>query len=164
MATAINLTGNRFGRLTVINRDLGNTKHGASWLCMCDCGTERVTTSKLLRAGKTQSCGCLQRELVRKRATTHQLGGTPEHRSWAAMHTRCRNKNRPQWKDWGGRGITVCTEWSRFEQFLLDMGPRPSLKHTLDRIDVNSNYFKENCRWADRVTQNNNQRRHIQGG
>lgn len=83
---------------------------------------------------------------------------TPEYTSWESMKQRCNNSNNKHYKNYGGRGITVCKEWDTFDQFLLDMGYRPDKKYSLDRIDVNKNYCKENCKWSDRYTQDRNRR------
>lgn len=113
-----------------------------------------------LRRGLVVSCGCFRREFSKEKATTHGesvKGATTEYRIWAAMKRRCNNPNRPEWKDYGGRGITYCDRWEKFENFLDDMGRRPA-NHSLDRINNELGYSKENCRWATFKTQNNNKR------
>ena len=90
---------------------------------------------------------------------THGLSGTPEHKAWINMKSRCFNPNHPRYSDWGGRGITVCDRWKNsFENFLADMGSRPTAKHSLDRIDNNADYSPENCKWSTKAEQSNNTR------
>jgi len=96
---------------------------------------------------------------MRNKMTTHRMSRTPEYYSWRAMKIRCFNPNYPRYSDWGGRGITVCDRWKNsFENFLADMGTKPSPKHSLDRIDNDSDYSLKNCKWSTRVEQANNQR------
>lgn len=162
MGAFIDLTGQRFGRLTVQHRS--PAKGQARWLCQCDCGTEKVVPSDRLRLGETRSCGCLHREVTKQNLTTHGLSKTPTYQIWAGMKKRCYKKTYKDYKDYGGRGISVCAEWiDSFENFLRDMGERPA-GMSIERKDTNGNYEPGNCIWADAVTQNRNRRstRHVE--
>lgn len=155
--TLIDETGNRHGRLTVIER-AKNIDKNARWLCLCDCGTNTVVHGKCLRNGHTQSCGCLQRERAAESATSHGFCGTPTYTTWYGMKDRCTNPSRP---DYHGRGIVVCERWMNFENFLKDVGARPSPAHSLDRRDNDGNYEPRNCRWVTRKEQNRNARSNV---
>lgn len=160
----IDLTGQKIGRLTVIERS-ENNKHGqTTYFCKCDCGETKVVCGHSLRKGTTQSCGCLNVEVVKKMRTKHGYapwnGKKPAiYTIWKGMRQRCNNPNHPKYKDYGGRGIKVCDRWQNsFEAFLEDMGERPSLKHSIDRKDVDGDYEPSNCRWALPDTQARNVR------
>lgn len=161
----VNLTGKRFGRWTV--REEGepririNGKKRRRWICDCDCGESGLVDQANLLRGGSLSCGCLKTETTIKRCTTHGCAthGAPsaEYRAWQAMINRCTNKDYVKYNLYGGRGIKVCKRWmDRFENFLEDMGPRPTDKQTLDRKDSNGNYEPSNCRWATWLDQQNN--------
>ncbi|CZY44048.1 hypothetical protein ACLB5K_004550 [Enterobacter hormaechei] len=154
MRKTIDLTGNQFGKLTVLtyaNKD----KSGVSmWLCSCECGTEKVIRSNALRSGRTQSCGCMSGAKHGHRRTKET---SPSYISWLSMQRRCNNPGDAYYADYGGRGITVCARWGNFEAFLKDMGERPT-GHTLDRIDVDKGYSPNNCRWATPKDQARNRR------
>ena len=152
------LTGQRFGRLAVIafaGRRGGRNR--VAWTCHCDCGNSAVVLGEQLRAGKTTSCGCFKNSPESKHRT-HGKSKTPEFRIWAGMIQRCTNPNVEAYPDYGGRGIVVSERWQSFENFLADMGQRPSRQHSIERKDVNGNYCPENCVWATQSMQSKNQR------
>jgi len=144
----IDLTGLKFNRLKVQKRVAGSF-----WGCICDCGNLISVSSYQLKSGKTKSCGCWSRDRTRK----HGMEGTKIYNTWASMLSRCRNPKNKFYKDYGGRGITFCETWANFENFYADMGDKPD-GMSLDRIDNDGNYSKENCRWSDQKNQIRNRR------
>ncbi len=147
----LDLTGQLFGRLTVLGRADRDARHRWRWRCVCLCTKVSAVRSDNLTRGHIVSCGCFCAEKSRARMTTHGLSYSPEYVSWRAMITRCLNPNHPHYADYGGRGILICPEWmASFEAFYRDMGPRPEPKklYSLDRVNPNGHYDKENCRWA----------------
>jgi hypothetical protein len=153
-----NLTGQRFGRLAVLQE--AGARHGNRyWRCECDCGGETTVRTKSLRNGDTNSCGCLWLEIIKASNATHRLTETPEYRAWRAAKDRCYNPNTWNFHNYGGRGISMCDRWrNSFEAFYADMGPRPSAQHSIDRINNDGNYEPDNCRWSTRKEQRANRR------
>lgn len=156
------LTGRRFGRWQVVGYSHRSGRCDHRWLCRCDCGTERDVSAHSLRRGHSTSCGCYALEVRAENGRArfvHGLKRTPEYQAWSDMITRCENRNRPSWKDYGGRGIAICQRWrDSFVAFLSDMGNRPSQDHSLERKNTNGNYDPENCVWATKLEQSNNRR------
>lgn len=156
------LTGERYGRLTVKYHS-GKNKHSHNlWYCQCDCGNYSVVTTADLSKGNTNSCGCLANELTVERNTTHDMADTRLYRIYAHMKDRCLNPNDKNYINYGDRGIKITYEWNEFEGFrdwALNNGYQENL--TIDRIDVNRDYEPSNCRWVTMKVQNNNKRNNL---
>jgi hypothetical protein len=158
------LTGQKFGRLTVIKQD-ANLKTRVRWKCKCDCGQIVSKLACTLVNGGTRSCGCLNIETV----TTHGLSKHCLYNTWTGIKQRCFNSNHHEYYNYGGRGIKVCDRWVNGEKdkhafvcFLEDMGEKPDGEyHSLDRIDPDGDYCPENCRWGNNILQANNKRKKV---
>ena len=161
-----NYIGMRFGRWTIIGDYIKTSKYGhRKYLCKCECekGTEKYVDIQNLKSGKSLSCGCLTIEIAKEHFTKHGGTKTRLHNTWLKMRHRCINPNDKRYKDYGGRGITVCDEWlnsfETFRDWALSHGYKDDL--TIDRINVDGNYEPSNCRWADVKTQANNKRNNV---
>lgn len=150
MPPRVDLTGRVYGQLTVVRLfEVLKPKCVTRWLCRCDCGREKIVRGSNLHSGQVSSCGCWKRGLTK----------TPTYSSWSSMKSRCLNPRNTNYPMYGGRGVRICDRWlESFDNFFADMGERPSLDHSIDRIDVDGHYEPNNCRWADRSTQRRNQR------
>lgn len=166
----INLTGEKFGRWTVIRKTEQRQSKSVMWECCCDCGTVRLVNGANLRKGLTMSCGCFNREKAAEHCrdmSKHNLHKNRLYRVWSGMKARCETPNARNYKNYGARGIKVCAEWQEFLSFYewaMANGYNenaPYGKCTLDRIDVNGNYEPSNCRWVDMKIQNNNRRKGV---
>ena len=166
------LTGQRFGRLVVVSRSETYRPRQTLWICHCECGNTIETRGWCLLSGSSKSCGCYGRERTKQSNSTHGLSGTPEYRSWSSMLYRCTKTTYEEFSLYGGRGIAVCERWHTFEKFLEDMGKRPSIQYSIDRINNDDGYhcghceecqrngWGANCRWATRSQQNSNRRQY----
>jgi len=157
MSRKIPMIGKKYNKLTVI-REVDRPGKELFYECLCECGNTKVIRGRDVRRGHTESCGCNFQESIKKVRTTHGMSFTRPHRAYQNMRKRCDNPNNKSYKDYGGRGITYCDEWKTFEGFWNDMQEGYVDNLSLDRIDYNGNYCKENCRWVDMKTQANNTR------
>jgi hypothetical protein len=144
------------GRLTYNLNEYNSKTSREKVLCSCECGKQKLIRKDGI--GKySLSCGCLRTERRVEKLSKHNMSRTPTYKSWCSMKNRCLNKNVPEYKNYGGRGISFCVRWNSFEKFLADMGVRPK-DTTLDRIDNEGNYDPKNCRWATWEIQAKNKR------
>jgi hypothetical protein len=174
----IDRAGLRYGRLLVLREanpriNPGNGELRTQWLCRCDCGVEKTVAGSSLVNGQTRSCGCLAREAAYKVHKTNTKHGdarigkhAPEHLAWCSMFARCYNHKHPSFHRYGGRGITVCAAWDprqggSYENFLRDMGRKPSPKHSIERKDNDDGYYPDNCVWATPIEQGANTSRTV---
>ena len=149
-----NLTGKKYNRLTLLKHTRSNPIY---YLCQCECGRKVEKLLARIKCGKTKSCGCLNDERRKTTNLVHGQSHSPTYVSWRNMMARCNNPNNKQYKDYGGRGITVCDSWHSFKNFMYDMGKKPD-KLRIERIDNNKGYFKDNCYWASSKKQARNKR------
>lgn len=140
------LTGKVFGLLTVIEQAKRTT--GTRWLCKCECGNFKVFFAANIKRGLSRSCGCLSKKIKAEARTKHGKSKSSEYIAWSNAKGRCNNPNDNRYDHYGARGITFDKAWDDFEVFLADMGPKPSSKHTLERIDVDQGYTASNCKWV----------------
>ena len=161
MATKIDMTGQRWGRLVVLE-EVDSVNGMTRWLCQCDCGEKTIVYGGNLRRGYTQSCGCYRHECENARAEANRTHGSEPrrlYRIWGDMKNRCRNPKNSHYLNYGGRGIAVCEEWLEYPAFrdwAIANGYQENL--SIDRIDVNGNYTPDNCRWISMTEQNRNKR------
>ncbi len=151
------LTGQKFGKLTVIERDGSTAYNKALWRCRCDCGNETFVVGSHLISGNTRSCGCSIKERAIERNGIHLHSGTRLYNIWKNMRQRCNNENVPCYRFYGGKGVSVCAEWenyTNFEKWAFSNGYQDDL--TIDRIDGDGNYEPNNCRWVTMVMQSRN--------
>lgn len=163
---ALDLKNQKFGRLRALNYEYSKHKKHY-WKCECDCGNNVIVCASQLSSGKTKSCGCLRKEVAKQTAmqthTTHGLTRTKIYNIWSGIKKRCYKENYVHYKNYGGRGITVCEEWKNdfinFYNWAIENGYKDNL--TIDRINVNGNYEPSNCRWITIKEQQNNKRNNI---
>ena len=148
---AIDITGQTFNKLTVLGPVKRDLHKKILWLCLCICGKEVTTRALSLKRGKIKACGCDR--------PARGMSDSREYKTWMSMKMRCYNKNDKAFKNYGGRGISVCERWEIFGNFFDDMGYKPTLRHSIDRIDNDGDYSPENCQWATAKMQVRNTRR-----
>lgn len=157
----------RFGRLRVLIPEGRRTKangrpdNGYAALCICDCGKLHAVAYWILHSGQSTSCGCFRDQNRTNLRASHGGSNTPEHRSWAHAKARCRNPNHRDYQNYGGRGVTFSPLFDDFAVFLAEVGPKPSPRHTIERIKNERGYEPGNIRWATRTEQNRNKRNNI---
>lgn len=152
-----NLTGQKFGKLTVVEF-IGNSR----WQCLCDCGGVTSVITANLKRGNTRSCGCIKKQESNKRATKHGFYGTKAYKSWCSIKKRCTNPKDPAYKNYGAKGILLCNEWLNDPKAFCEyVGVAPSEKHSIDRVDNSKGYEPGNVRWADDYEQANNKTNNV---
>ncbi len=156
----LDLSGNTYGRLRVVEY-AGNDRLGkAMWRCVCECRGQRVVRANALRSGRTVSCGCRRAEMLSSGRLRHGLSGHSAYGSWKAMVDRCTNPKSKDYKWYGARGIKICDRWLSIQGFVAEMGERPA-GCSIDRIDPNGDYTAENCRWSNPVEQGAHKRNNV---
>lgn len=159
MGVFVDITGQKFNRLTVLKRVFNESKGHARWECLCECGNTTILNGTIIKNGIVKSCGCLRSDTTTAIKTKHGKAKTKEHVAWINMRARCYNPKRCDYPRYGGRGMRVCDTWnSDFVNFLNDMGLAPSEHYSIDRIDVNGDYEPANCKWSTEHEQSINRR------
>ena len=155
----LQLKGQRFGRLMVIEESGRAAEGTVLWICKCECGNFTIVRGRSLKKGNTKSCGCLRKDTVRKRSITHGLRKHPLYPVWNDMLHRCYNEKSKGYRNYGGRGIKVCDKWrNSVKNFIEDMYPSFKSGLSIDRVNNDGNYESDNCRWATQSQQNLNKR------
>ena len=156
MPRKIDLTGRRYAHLTVISQH-GHIGDKISWLCRCDCGNEKVVSGSNLKTGNTTSCGCYHAEVAKDYHTTHGMSKTKLYTIWSSMRYRCENPKCQRYSSYGGKGVSVCAEWKRFNGFYSwAISARYEDGLSIERIDVDGNYEPSNCKWIPLIDQSQN--------
>lgn len=152
------LVGRKFGKLTLLELVTNSPQGIPAWRCICECGGNLIGREANILNGHTRSCGCINRERAKRGLSRkHGMANTPTYFTWRSMKKRCLDPKSTGYKYYGGRGVTICHRWLAFENFLLDMGPRPN-GTTIERRNTNGNYEPNNCYWATAKSQARNRR------